>query len=1000
MTFQNLSIRTKLTGMMTLISGITLLLATLTFTVTNYFSEQQKLRKDVQIQTRIIALNSRAALVFDDPDTASSILRALEPATSIDKATLFSEDKIIFAEYHRNPNDTSHAQVTLMDKGETVRFESDWLIIQEEILLGEEVVGYLVIQANLYALQDEIGWSVLLGTGVLSVALLIALILTFWFQRIISGPIESLRMASIEVGKGRFDTTIEVDSEDEIGQLAKTFRKMVSDLADQRTKLEQATRAKSEFLANMSHEIRTPMNAVIGLSDLALQGDISSQQRDYLTKISNSSRSLLRIINDILDFSKIEAGKLELESTDFYLREVFEHLSDLFRAQTAKKHLELILCVSDECRYELYGDSLRLEQVLLNLIGNAVKFTDEGEIEVQVATVEESSDQVVLQFSVRDTGIGLSPEHAAKLFTAFSQADNSTTRKFGGTGLGLSISQRLVEMMSGQIWVESQTGQGSTFYFTTTFNRRLGGEEHDMIPPDEMEHLRALVVDDNQSSRQALSRMLTLFSFISVEAASGPEALTAIHLAAEEGKPFQLVLVDWLMPDMDGIETIRKINNEIPNGNKIKTVLLTSFDQEESYGLEGAEVGVDGFVGKPVNCSLLFDTIMDIFGMDVAKAFRIRQDDVDPTEVIKQIGGARVLLVEDNAINRQVACEILYGIGLQVEVAEDGEVALEKVSQETYDVVLMDIQMPKMDGYEATRLMRSDEQLAMLPIIAMTAHAMTGDYEKSLEVGMNDHVPKPIDKKKLYAALIKWVRPREGLGFSKVEEESQPDVGRVVPEEMQQLSGLDVQEALDRLNGNDRLYYSLLSEFYRDYAGAAEQIGTLFDEGEKSVAVASLIHTIKGMAGNISANELAKQALALEKGLDDSPDRQRELFNLFGQALEQVMDSIARLKQHKEKVEQEKIRSVEGAIEEEAGWDAGEVSSLVLLLSAQLGGQEIASEESFQRLRSLLLPASEEVQTLVAQLGEQIDRFDFAEAQKSLTKISATLALETGEQKS
>jgi two-component system, sensor histidine kinase and response regulator len=468
MILQNFSIRKKLIGITTLISGITLLLASVSFTVTDYLLEREELKEDVQVLTRIIAFNSRAALAFDDPDTAINILKALQQASSIDKATLYSAKGKRFAEYVRpsSNNQTPHQEQLPFSVSPRTQF-IDWaLLVTEPIILDEELIGTLVVYANLEELEEEVWRTIFLAGSVLVVSLLIAVFLSLWFQRIISHPIESLRKATIEVGKGRFDTAIVGQHEDEIGQLAKAFQKMVWDLAEQREKLEQATRAKSEFLANMSHEIRTPMNAVIGLSELALALKMTPQLNDYLTKISNSSRSLLRIINDILDFSKIEAGKLELENTDFLLRELFEHLSDMLRAQTTKKHIELIVSLSGECHYELYGDPLRLEQVLLNLMGNAIKFTEEGEVEVQVETVEESPGMVTLQFCVRDTGIGMSPQQKTKLFTAFSQADSSTTRRFGGTGLGLSISQRLVEMMGGKIWAESTVDVGSSFFFT------------------------------------------------------------------------------------------------------------------------------------------------------------------------------------------------------------------------------------------------------------------------------------------------------------------------------------------------------------------------------------------------------------------------------------------------------------------------------------------------------------------------------------------------------
>jgi two-component system, sensor histidine kinase and response regulator len=571
----------------------------------------------------------------------------------------------------------------------------------------------------------------------------------FWRKDGSSFPVEYTSTPIIDNGKIKGAVVVFKDITD---------RKLLEEaLKEAKNLAESASQSKSEFLANMSHEIRTPMNAVIGLTELALQVKTSPQLNDYLTKISNSSQSLLRIINDILDFSKIEAGKLELENSDFLLREVFEHLSDMFRSQVAKKHIELIMCFSEECRYELNGDSLRLEQVLMNLISNAVKFTEEGEIEIQVKTNLDSYDRVKLEFSIRDTGLGMTDEQVANLFQAFNQADSSTTRKFGGTGLGLSISKRLVAMMDGQIWVDSEPGRGTVFYFTASFKRNSGFEMVDMATPDDMDHLRVLVVDDNQAARNALQKTVEMFNFSATGVASGSAALAAVKQGIDDGTPYQLVLIDWLMPELNGINTIRQIKEQTTNGVTPKLLLLTPFDREQELRHQGASVGADGTISKPANCSILFDTIMDIFGKSIAKAFRAPQNTIVTSQIIKQIGGAQVLLVEDNAVNRQIATEILEGIGIVVDIAEDGLEAIDKIKKSTYDAVLMDIQMPEMDGLQATRQIRLDQRFRDLPIIAMTAHAMIGDHEKSLSAGMNDHVVKPIERQKLYSALIKRV---------------------------------------------------------------------------------------------------------------------------------------------------------------------------------------------------------------------------------------------------
>ncbi|MBF0193247.1 MAG: response regulator [Magnetococcales bacterium] len=988
MNFRDLSIRKKLIGIMTLISCLTLLLASTAFIATDYFIEREEIKKDILIQTRIIALNSRAALAFNDPDTAYNILQALETATTIDSATLFTADGDLFTEYIRSDHKSFNPNHASLSQDENFLFDSDRLILREKIVLEEEVIGSIIIHANLSELKEKIWRSIFLGLVVLFISLLIAIFLTIWFQKIISTPIEALRKASIEIGKGKFNTEIDVSSQDEIGELATAFRKMTWDLTDQRSKLEKATKAKSEFLANMSHEIRTPMNAVIGLSELAIQVEQSQQTLDYFNKISNSSRSLLRIINDILDYSKIEAGKLELENSDFLVREIFEHLSDLFRAKVAKKHLEFILCVSEECRYELHGDSLRLEQVLLNLIGNAIKFTDEGEIEVQVKTVQESADSVTLEFSVRDTGIGLTKSQADKLFHAFVQADSSTTRKFGGTGLGLSISQKLVTMMGGKIWVESKSGQGSTFYFTATFQRNLGGEDVNMIPPEDMEHLRALVVDDNLSAKKSLIKTLEMFGFIATGVSSGQEALDAVREGIDKERPYQLVIVDWFMPNMDGLKTIEQINETFKGEVVPKMILLTPFDREEELLEKGRLVGVDEAVSKPVNCSIIFDSIMDVFGKDVAKTFRVKEGVVDTAQIIKHIGGARVLLAEDNSINLQVAVEILEGVSLIVDQAKDGLEAVKMVKKSSYDAVLMDIQMPEMDGLQATRQIRKDLQYKELPIIAMTAHAMSGDRDKSLSVGMNDHITKPIDRAKLYAALVEHIKPRDGLGLATPPKQKRDLTNNIIPEN---LSGIEVDEALERLNGNHRVFKSLLFEFHRNHSQTASKIRSLLatQKNEDLINASNIAHTIKGIAGNISAKRIFVAALAFEKSFSQPVEGRLRLVDELESSIEEVVSAIEILKNRDEEANA-KIIELSGG-KDAHNLDIALITPVMIDLLEKLKIQSFDAEEKFENLNKLLVGVDNKARYELQRLEEQIGNIDFNSAKATLAVIADML---------
>ncbi|MFA7240210.1 MAG: response regulator [Sulfuricellaceae bacterium] len=636
-------------------------------------------------------------------------------------------------------------------------------------------------------------------------------------------------------------------------------------------KAEEATRAKSMFLANMSHEIRTPMNAIIGMAYLALKTDLTPRQRDYIDKVHNAAKSLLGIINDILDFSKVEAGKLELEQARFILEDVAGNSLSLLRQRAREKEIELLFDITDPLLLgengALLGDALRLGQILTNLLSNSVKFTHQGYVKLAISTDERSADEVLLRFTMHDTGIGMTPEQLGNLFQEFTQADGSTTRKYGGTGLGLSISKKLVELMGGRIWVESTPGEGSSFIFTARFPVAQPTAPAVAVLPG-VDVLRVLAVDDQPEARLVLADLLTALG-VGVApgrqvacAASGAEALDAIKQACEAGQPYDLLLVDWVMPEMDGGALLRALHNSGMDTPPL-SVVVSAYDSEMIH--EAAErLGAQHFLAKPVLPEALRKLLNTLTGNTVDEHSGSLDSRIDAN-----LNGMRVLLVEDNPINQQLAVELMESRGIEVTVANNGQEALDRlaaVAPDHYHVVFMDLQMPVMDGFDATRRLRADPRYFPLPIVAMTAHAMVEERERCLALGMNGHLSKPIEPDDLYAMLARYFDQKTEDRGQKTEKAPQSPSSALYPPSpaLPDIAGLDTVGGLRRAGNKPKLYLQMLAMFAGDYADCNNTFTHYFANAQWAEAE-RLAHTLKGLAGTLGANDVQPLAGDLER---------------------------------------------------------------------------------------------------------------------------------------